>query len=251
MRVLLGGAHHRIAKIFSLNGALASLIVLALCLASCVEEDGAAGSSIESATPTATLTIVEPVNGAEIEGDHVRVVGSAPPGAEVRLNVRFGPDESVQVDDSGHWIFEAALDEGKNDFEFFLRDDADTRATLTIIRIGPTVGTELPAETESEAGESPTEATVVITTDDGERIELRSTDQAELVVYAYRLQTVLGPADEALANWREISAEVSAGHVSSSDYYRYLRGAEEAFHSLADRLLTIGVPSEAVRPLAR
>jgi hypothetical protein len=59
------------------------------------------------------------------------VVGSAPDGAEVVLDVRLRPDVRT-VAAAGRWSIDVELDEGENVLTFRLGDDKSTAVTLTV-----------------------------------------------------------------------------------------------------------------------
>jgi hypothetical protein len=77
------------------------------------------------------LTVDEPKDGAEMNTSHVTIRGSASPTAEIRLSVS-GKDPKTYADATGHWEYGTKLDEGENDFDFYLDDDNDVRAKVKL-----------------------------------------------------------------------------------------------------------------------
>lgn len=100
-----------------------------------------------------SFEIEQPDDGATVADQTVTIQGIAPAGAEVRLERSFASDESIAADDSGSWEYVAELEEGENDFEFFLQDDDDVRASLTVT-YSPSLAEE---STEVAATEEPAE----------------------------------------------------------------------------------------------
>jgi len=108
-----------------------------------------------------SLTVTEPADGATIDTEEIVIRGTAPPGAEVRRDIRgFKKDDKFNADANGKWEYRTKLDEGDNEFNFFLQDAKDVKAKLTIKYAPPVVAepTESPSS-EPTATASPEPAT--------------------------------------------------------------------------------------------
>jgi hypothetical protein len=106
------------------------------------------------------FTIVQPLPGASVPTETVIIHGIAPADAEVRLDISFAPDESTQADAQGKWEYEAELDEGENELTFFLQEDDDVRASISLTynppeTVEPTSTRTLAERPESTVTSSP------------------------------------------------------------------------------------------------
>ena len=108
--------------------------------------------------PTGSLTVTEPVDGATVDTEEIVIRGTAPPGAEVRRDIRGGKkDDKFNADANGQWEYRTKLDEGDNDFDFFLQDAKDVKAKLTVKYAPPVIVEPTPEPTPSpEATPTPT-----------------------------------------------------------------------------------------------
>jgi len=100
--------------------------------------------------PAGSLTVTEPVDGATVDTEEIVIRGTAPPGAEVRRDIRGGKkDDKFNADANGQWEYRTKLDEGDNDFDFFLQDAKDVKAKLTVKYAPPVVAEPTPEPSPS------------------------------------------------------------------------------------------------------
>ena len=100
--------------------------------------------------PAGSLTVTEPVDGAMVDTEEIVIRGTAPPGAEVRRDIRGGKkDDKFNADANGQWEYRTKLDEGDNDFDFFLQDAKDVKAKLTVKYAPPVVAEPTPEPSPS------------------------------------------------------------------------------------------------------
>jgi hypothetical protein len=84
-------------------------------------------------TPRAILIIVSPDDGEVVRRPSVQVVGTAPPGAEIVLDIDLFGDRRTSADDKGDWVLTVDLEEGANDFAFRIGDDQSTTKALRVV----------------------------------------------------------------------------------------------------------------------
>jgi hypothetical protein len=84
-------------------------------------------------TPRPILIIVSPEDGEVVRRPSVQVVGTAPPGAEIVLDVALFGDRRTSADDKGDWVLTVDLEEGANDFAFRIGDDESTTKALRVV----------------------------------------------------------------------------------------------------------------------
>jgi glucodextranase-like protein len=102
------------------------------------------------------LVITSPEDGATVSDGIVTVTGTAPDGADVVRDARFGRDDHTTAT-GGQWSMQVELDEGDNLLTFRVGDAATTSATLAITFAPGGVGVvESPAaEQTPEAEDTP------------------------------------------------------------------------------------------------
>lgn len=109
--------------------------------------------------PAGSLTVTEPADSATVDTEEIVIRGTAPPGAEVRRDIRGGKkDDKFNADANGQWEYRTKLDEGDNTFNFFLQDAKDVKAKLTVTYAPPVV-----AEPTATASPKPTAAPATAT----------------------------------------------------------------------------------------
>jgi hypothetical protein len=116
--------------------AVSTLLVLASGLAACFGESPTpTPTPVPSPTPTprAILIITSPDDGAVVRTPSVQVVGTAPPGAEIVLDISLFGDRRTSADDEGDWVLTVDLEEGPNDFAFRIGDDDSTTKALRVV----------------------------------------------------------------------------------------------------------------------
>ena len=85
-----------------------------------------------------------------VDTEEIVIRGTAPPGAEVRRDIRGGKkDDKFNADANGQWEYRTKLDEGDNDFDFFLQDAKDVKAKLTVKYAPPVVAEPTPEPSPS------------------------------------------------------------------------------------------------------
>jgi len=128
---------------------------------------GAASECDAQKYPAGSLTITEPADGATVDTDEVVIRGIAPPGAEVRRDIRgFKKDDKFDADANGQWEYRTKLDTGENEFNFFLQDAKDAKAKLTI-KYAPPVVAEPTATASPKTTAAPATGTEAPTTTTG------------------------------------------------------------------------------------
>ena len=90
-------------------------------------------SPVPTPTPRPILIIVSPDDGTVVRRPSVQVVGTAPPGAEIVLDVDLFGDRRTSADDNGDWVLTVDLEEGANDFAFRIGDDQSTTKALRVV----------------------------------------------------------------------------------------------------------------------
>jgi hypothetical protein len=113
-------------------------VVLGMALSGCFGESPTptpTPTPVPSPTPTprAILIITEPDDGAVVRTPSVQVVGTAPPGAEIVLDISLFGDRRTSADDNGDWVLTVDLQEGNNDFAFRIGDDDSTTKALRVV----------------------------------------------------------------------------------------------------------------------
>lgn len=109
-------------------------LAIALLVAAC----GSSGAIVDEgdATPppetSDALVITSPTDGSSVSTPEVTVIGTAPDGADVVLEVRLGNDAHASAA-GGQWSMQVDLSEGENLLTFRVGDDESTSATLLVI----------------------------------------------------------------------------------------------------------------------
>jgi hypothetical protein len=86
-----------------------------------------------SPTPQPILVIIEPEDGDVVRESSIQVVGTAPPGAEIVLDLPLFGDRRTSADDKGDWVLTVDLEEGDNDLVFRIGSDQATTKTIRIV----------------------------------------------------------------------------------------------------------------------
>ena len=84
-------------------------------------------------TPRPILLIESPEDGDVVRTPSVQVVGTAPPGAPIILDVSLFGDRRTSADDEGEWKLTVDLQEGNNDLAFRIGDDQSTTKTIRVV----------------------------------------------------------------------------------------------------------------------
>jgi hypothetical protein len=84
-------------------------------------------------TPRPILLVETPEDGAVVRTPSVQVVGTAPPGAEIVLDVSLFGDRRTSADDKGDWVLTVDLQEGNNDLAFRIGDDESTTKAIRVV----------------------------------------------------------------------------------------------------------------------
>lgn len=118
--------------------ALSVLLVMATAVSGCFGESPTptpqpTPTPAPTPTPHPILIIVSPEDGEVVRRPSVQVVGTAPPGAEIVLNVDLFGDRRTSADDKGDWVLTVDLEEGANDFAFRIGDDDSTTKALRVV----------------------------------------------------------------------------------------------------------------------
>src|SRR3990170_5781149 len=117
---------------------LSALVVVVGSLTACI---GSEPTPTPVPTPTPTpaptpepiLDITSPEDGDVVQTPSVQVVGTAPAGAEIVLELPFFADRRTSADAQGDWVLTVDLEEGDNDLVFRIGDDQATTKTLRIV----------------------------------------------------------------------------------------------------------------------
>lgn len=133
-------------------------LLLLVVLAGCSPSSAITAEGADTPPPPELdrLTIAAPKDGATVTSSTVVVSGTAPDGADVVREVRFGRDEHVTAN-GGRWSMEIVLDEGDNLLTFRLGDDEATSSTLLVSLAGGSSSAATPEPT-STPDVDPTEA---------------------------------------------------------------------------------------------
>lgn len=86
-----------------------------------------------SPTPRPILIITSPEDGDVVRESSVQVVGTAPAGAEIVLDLPLFGDRRTSADDTGDWVLTVDLEEGDNDLVFRIGTDQATTKTIRIV----------------------------------------------------------------------------------------------------------------------
>jgi hypothetical protein len=86
-----------------------------------------------SPTPQPILIITSPEDGEVVSDSSIQVVGTAPPGAEIVLDLPLFGDRRTSADDTGDWVLTVDLEEGDNDLVFRIGADQATTKTIRIV----------------------------------------------------------------------------------------------------------------------
>lgn len=63
----------------------------------------------------------------------IQLVGTAPPGAEIILDVPLFGDRRTSADDRGEWVLTVDLEEGDNDLVLRIGSEQATTKTIRIV----------------------------------------------------------------------------------------------------------------------
>ena len=63
----------------------------------------------------------------------IQLVGTAPPGAEIVLDVPLFGDRRTSADNRGEWVLTVDLEEGDNDLVLRIGNDQATTKTIRIV----------------------------------------------------------------------------------------------------------------------
>jgi hypothetical protein len=118
-----------------MRAALASVaLVVTGAVSGCFEESPTpTPSPTPTSTPLAILIITSPEDGEIVRTPSVQVVGTAPPGAAIVLDIALFGDRRTSADDNGDWVLTVDLQEGNNDFAFRIGDDESTTKALRVV----------------------------------------------------------------------------------------------------------------------
>ena len=113
-------------------------LVLAGALSGCWESEPSptpvpTATPSPSPTPRPILLITSPEDGDVVDTRSIQLVGTAPPGAEIVLDVPLFGDRRTSADDRGEWVLTVDLEEGDNDLVLRIGDDQGTTKTLRIV----------------------------------------------------------------------------------------------------------------------
>src|SRR5689334_3809899 len=101
-----------------------AILGVGICLSAASASMGCKKDETSSGTPLTTssrdLSITFPAEGAQVPTSKIVIKGTAPQNAQVRRDISFHTDDSIQADASGAWVYEVDLDKGDNSYEFFL-----------------------------------------------------------------------------------------------------------------------------------
>ena len=86
-----------------------------------------------SPMPQPILIITSPEDGDVVRDPSVQVVGTAPPGAEIVLNLPLFGDRRTSADDKGDWVLTVDLEEGNNDLVFRIGSEQATTKTIRVV----------------------------------------------------------------------------------------------------------------------
>jgi hypothetical protein len=152
--------------------AITTFLALTLLLA-CAEETS---SPEQERVPSGSISVVEPADGAVVSTAEITIRGTAPPNASVGRDESFASDHKWTADATGNWQYATELDEGDNEFTFYLDADQDVKTSLTIT-LDPNAGAGADPTTSTPPTEitAPTEAPVP--TEEPEPVELSGSGQ--------------------------------------------------------------------------
>ena len=113
-------------------------LVLAASLSGCWESEPTptpvpTSSPSPSPTPRPILLITSPEDGDVVRTRSVQLVGTAPPGAEIVLDVTLFGDRRTSADDQGDWVLTVDLEEGDNDLVLRIGSDQATTKTIRVV----------------------------------------------------------------------------------------------------------------------
>lgn len=86
-----------------------------------------------SPTPRPILIITSPEDGDVVDTQSIQLVGTAPPGAEIVLDVPLFGDRRTSADNQGDWVLTVDLEEGDNDLVLRIGSDQATTKTIRIV----------------------------------------------------------------------------------------------------------------------
>ena len=90
-------------------------------------------TSSPSPTPRPILIITAPEDGDVVDTSSIQLVGTAPPGAEIVLDVPLFGDRRTSADDQGDWVLTVDLQEGDNDLVLRIGSEEATTKTIRIV----------------------------------------------------------------------------------------------------------------------
>ena len=113
-------------------------LVLAAALSGCWESEPTptpvpTATPSPSPTPRPILIITSPEDGDVVDTRSIQLIGTAPPGAEIVLDVPLFGDRRTSADNRGEWVLTVDLEEGDNDLVLRIGDDQGTTKTLRIV----------------------------------------------------------------------------------------------------------------------
>ena len=86
-----------------------------------------------SPTPRPILIITSPEDGDVVDTASIQLVGTAPPGAEIVLDVPLFGDRRTSADNQGDWVLTVDLQEGDNDLVLRIGSEQATTKTIRIV----------------------------------------------------------------------------------------------------------------------
>ena len=86
-----------------------------------------------SPTPRPILIITSPEDGDVVDTASIQLTGTAPPGAEIVLDVPLFGDRRTSADDQGDWVLTVDLEEGDNDLILRIGSDEATTKTIRVV----------------------------------------------------------------------------------------------------------------------
>ncbi len=113
-------------------------LVLAAALSGCWDP-AATPTPVPTATPSPSptprpiLIITSPEDGDVVDTRSIQLVGTAPPGAEIVLDVPLFGDRRTSADDQGDWVLTVDLEEGDNDLVLRIGSEQATTKTIRIV----------------------------------------------------------------------------------------------------------------------
>lgn len=91
-----------------------------------------------------SLSVHDPPDDALVYDSKLLITGMATPGEKLRLS-SWLRDTRINVDDDGSWEHVVELDQGENDFEFYLQYENDRKLIYTVLYYEPELAIEEPS----------------------------------------------------------------------------------------------------------